>query len=126
MYIMVVEDDDDMREAYLGMVRLEGYGACWASTLSGARRHLRVEEVDLVLLDVELHGSMCGLELLPLVPRGVPVFVVSGHPEPVVRGLSGHYLLDPATRFFRKPADLWRLAAELRAVASLPRGRRVA
>lgn len=114
MYIMVVEDDESTRRAYSALLRAEGYGVCWASTLEGARKHLRVEEVDLVILAVELQGEMCGLELLPRVPRGVPVFTVSGHDERVVRGMASRYLADPATRFFGKPIDVDLLLQEVR------------
>lgn len=82
-----------------------GHAMIWASTVDGARKQLRLEEgIGAVLLDVVLEGGRTGLEVLPHVPRGTPVFILSGHDEQTVREWARRYSLDVVSQFFRKGA----------------------
>ena len=61
--VLVVDDDDRMREYMRASLELEGYTVLEADRLEEARRHLRAGPVSVVLLDVHV-GTEDGRELL--------------------------------------------------------------
>ena len=102
--ILLVEDDEDLQEIYLGM--LEGTGWRIAQAYDGLEALELLEEAgaDLIVLDIIL-DEMMGDELYMKLKRdgrlaGIPVVVVSALPEERCQHLLA---ADPTTAFLRKP-----------------------
>ncbi|WP_425229670.1 sigma-54-dependent transcriptional regulator [Sphingomonas sp.] len=81
--ILVVDDEQDIRELVAGVLEDEGYDTRAAANSDDALEAIAARRPSLVLLDVWLHGSrLGGLELLDEVKRRdptLPVLVISGH-----------------------------------------------
>ena len=81
--ILVVDDEQDIRELVAGVLEDEGYGTRSAADSDGALEAIATRRPSLVLLDVWLAGSrLDGLELLDEIKRrdpSLPVLVISGH-----------------------------------------------
>jgi len=81
--ILVVDDEQDIRELVAGVLSDEGYECRTAGDSSRALAMVDQRRPSLVLLDVWLHGSQLdGLELLDAIKQrepGVPVIIFSGH-----------------------------------------------
>lgn len=102
--ILIVEDEREIRDGLLEVLRSEGYEATAAESLADARRELPRASFDLVLLDLRLPDGS-GLDLLAeLREPGAPsVIVVTAFPEvqTAVRALKlGAY------DYVNKPFDL--------------------
>jgi DNA-binding response OmpR family regulator len=52
--ILLVEDDEHVRNAHLRLIKRRGHNACWAATAGGAIKLLMTEPIDIVLLDINL------------------------------------------------------------------------
>jgi len=81
--ILVVDDEQDIRELVAGVLSDEGYECRMAGDSTTALRMIDERRPSLVLLDVWLHGSpMDGLEVLDAIkvrePQ-LPVVIFSGH-----------------------------------------------
>lgn len=81
--ILVVDDEQDIRELVAGVLSDEGYQCRTAGDSTSALRMVDERRPSLVLLDVWLHGSpMDGLEVLDAIKArepGLPVIIFSGH-----------------------------------------------
>jgi two-component system nitrogen regulation response regulator NtrX len=81
--ILVVDDEQDIRELVAGVLQDEGYETRAAADSDAALEAIAVRRPSLVLLDVWLQGSrLDGLELLEEIKRrdaSIPVLVISGH-----------------------------------------------
>lgn len=81
--ILVVDDEEDIRDLVAGVLEDEGYEARTAADSTSALAALRERRPSLVLLDVWLQGSQLdGLELLDEIKRrdpSLPVLMISGH-----------------------------------------------
>ena len=81
--ILVVDDEQDIRELVAGVLEDEGYDSRCAANSDDALEAIASRRPSLVLLDVWLHGSkLGGLELLDEIKRrdpSLPVLVISGH-----------------------------------------------
>jgi two-component system nitrogen regulation response regulator NtrX len=81
--ILVVDDEQDIRELVAGVLQDEGYDTRAAADSDAALEAIAVRRPSLVLLDVWLQGSrLDGLELLEEIKRrdaSIPVLVISGH-----------------------------------------------
>ncbi|HYD25787.1 MAG TPA: sigma-54 dependent transcriptional regulator [Croceibacterium sp.] len=81
--ILVVDDEQDIRELVAGVLADEGYDCRTAGDSTGALRMVDERRPSLVLLDVWLHGSpMDGLEVLDAIKARepqLPVIIFSGH-----------------------------------------------
>jgi len=81
--ILVVDDEQDIRELVAGVLTDEGYGCRTAGDSTNALRMVDELRPSLVLLDVWLHGSpMDGLEVLDAIKERepqLPVIIFSGH-----------------------------------------------
>lgn len=81
--ILVVDDEQDIRELVAGVLSDEGYECRTAADSTRALTLVDERRPSLVLLDVWLHGSqMDGLELLDAIKQrepGLPVIIFSGH-----------------------------------------------
>jgi len=81
--ILVVDDEQDIRELVAGVLQDEGYETRAAGDSDSALEAIAVRRPSLVLLDVWLQGSrLDGLDLLDEIKRrdpSIPVLVISGH-----------------------------------------------
>ena len=81
--ILVVDDEQDIRELVAGVLQDEGYEIRAAADSDAALEAIATRRPSLVLLDVWLQGSrLDGLELLEEIKRrdaSIPVLVISGH-----------------------------------------------
>ncbi len=81
--ILIVDDEQDIRELVAGVLSDEGYETRTAATADEALRAYDERRPSLILLDVWLRGSsMDGLELLKVIKArdsNMPVIVFSGH-----------------------------------------------
>lgn len=81
--VLIVEDEDDIREMIAGILSDEGYDVRKAATSEEALSEVSLRQPSLIVLDVWLKGSsMDGIELLDRIKSGmakIPVIVISGH-----------------------------------------------
>jgi len=81
--VLIVDDEQDIRDLVSGVLEDEGYTARGAADSDAALDAIRDRRPSLVLLDVWLTGSrLDGLELLDEIKRrdpSLPVLVISGH-----------------------------------------------
>jgi DNA-binding NtrC family response regulator len=114
--ILIVEDDDRLRDVLLEAVALEGYDSRGMSTADAALELLRRESFDLMVTDVTMPG-MSGLELLRHVPRLRPdlltiVITAYGTVDVAVEAMKRG-----ATDFITKPFELDALLGAIRVAA---------
>ena len=81
--ILIVDDEQDIRELIAGVLEDEGYSVRMAATSEEALKQMRSRTPGLVVLDVWLQGSdMDGLTVLKhmkAIDPIMPVIVISGH-----------------------------------------------
>ena len=81
--ILIVDDEEDIRDLVSGLLEDEGYQAREAANADDALAAIRTRKPSLVILDVWLQGSrLDGIELLgemKKVDPELPVIVISGH-----------------------------------------------
>ncbi len=81
--ILVVDDEDDIRELVAGILEDEGYAPRLAGDSDGALTLIEERRPNLVFLDIWLQGSRCdGLSVLDLIKAqhpDLPVVMISGH-----------------------------------------------
>jgi CheY-like chemotaxis protein len=116
--VLVVDDNEALRENVVEALQLEGYEAEGARDGAAALRRLAEGTFDAVLLDLAMPG-MDGRELLERIRRdarlaGLPVVVTTGHSVARARGAV------PADAFLQKPFGVGELLATLRDVGIAP------
>ena len=115
--ILVVDDEQDIRELVAGVLTDEGYDCRTAGDSTRALAAVDERRPSLVLLDVWLHGSpMDGLELLDAIKQrepNLPVIIFSGHTES--RDLERALALG-ADAYLSKPAKVEAIIEALKAV----------
>ncbi len=81
--ILIVDDEDDIRELIAGILADEGYETRCAHNSDSAFREIEARRPSLLILDIWLQGSKRdGLEILKIVKsrhRDLPVVMISGH-----------------------------------------------
>ena len=81
--ILIVDDEDDIRELVAGILSDEGHGTRLARNSDEALAAIGARRPQLVLLDIWLQGSrLDGLQLLEVIKQqheNVPVVMISGH-----------------------------------------------
>ncbi len=81
--ILIVDDEDDIRELVAGILEDEGHGARMARNSDEAIAAISARRPHLVLLDIWMQGSkLDGLQLLEVLKQqhaAVPVVMISGH-----------------------------------------------
>jgi DNA-binding response OmpR family regulator len=78
--ILLVDDDEDLRNAYQLFLETNDFAVSWASSIAEALRLMRTEQFNVVLLDIFLDQED-GLELLKTIVAThvrVPVIIMSG------------------------------------------------
>jgi CheY-like chemotaxis protein len=114
--LLVVDDNDDIRDLFVRQLELEGFRAVPASSGPEALQRVSAERPSLILLDVSMPG-MSGLEVLARVrethgPVQLPVVMVTARTESedVVEALGLG-----ANDYITKPIDLPVVMARIRA-----------
>ena len=81
--ILIVDDEEDIRDLIAGILRDEGYETRIAADSDGALAALRHRRPQLLVLDIWLQGSrLDGIQVLDLLKRehpDLPVVMISGH-----------------------------------------------
>jgi CheY-like chemotaxis protein len=96
--ILLVEDHDDTREIFQAVLEAAGYSVVAVDTPRDALERVRVVQVDLVIMDLGVHGE--GLNLaarLASLPKAPKLIAVTGRDRQGVPGenLFVEYLLKP-------------------------------
>ena len=82
-YILVVDDEKDIRQLIGQILSDEGYQVCLASNSESAMKEINSKSPDLIILDIWLKDSnMDGIEILKTVrnnDKDIPVVIISGH-----------------------------------------------
>jgi len=81
--ILIVDDEEDIRQLVAGILEDEGHGARLARNSDEALAAIEARQPQLILLDIWLQGSkLDGLQLLGVIKKhnhNVPVVMISGH-----------------------------------------------
>ena len=95
--ILIVDDEEDIRDLIAGILRDEGYETRVAADADGALSAVRARRPQLVVLDIWLQGSrMDGIQVLDVLKRD--------HPDLAVVMISGHGTIETAVASIRKGA----------------------
>ncbi|HEY4126124.1 MAG TPA: response regulator, partial [Rhizomicrobium sp.] len=95
--ILVVDDEEDIRDLIAGILHDEGYETRVASDSDSALNAVRQRRPQLVVLDIWLQGSkLDGIQVLDLIKRE--------HPDLPVVMISGHGTIETAVASIRKGA----------------------
>ena len=82
-YILLVDDEKDIRQLIGQILSDEGYQVCLASNSETAMKEINSKSPDLIILDIWLKDSnMDGIEILKTVrsnDKNIPVVIISGH-----------------------------------------------
>jgi PAS domain S-box-containing protein len=120
--VLLVEDQDGLRELVRDMLELAGYRVLEAGAPAAAEQIGREFDgaIDLLLTDVVMPG-MSGLELTARLRErrpGLPVMYMSGYPEPMMGDGGGRR---PGAHFLSKPFDRRALLGAVRAALDAAR-----
>lgn len=101
--IAVVDDDPRILESLETLLESAGYAVCVFSSATALLETARLDEIDCVISDINM-PTIDGLELSRLLRAarpGLPIILITGHPEILNRSLvaTSHY------RLFTKPYD---------------------
>jgi two-component system response regulator RegA len=106
--ILVVEDEENLREPLAHLLRLRHYNVITADTVESALGVLQTHKPDGAIVDLQLRGRS-GRDVIVRMPSRAPVIIFSG-----MRSASGELeRLRPRTRLIEKPASLTWLIDEL-------------
>ena len=114
MHVLIIDDNPDDRDMLQRALKMYGHTTCWASSGRAGLDMMRLEPVDVVLLDLDLGPGLSGFDILhrrgadPLLRR-IPVVVMTGMPRERVLSL----VLEDVI-FMTKPVDLDDLMKRIR------------
>jgi two-component system nitrogen regulation response regulator NtrX len=95
--ILIVDDEEDIRDLIAGILRDEGFETRVASDSDGALQAVRMRRPQLVVLDIWLQGSrLDGIQVLDVLRRE--------HPELPIVMISGHGTIETAVASIKKGA----------------------
>ncbi len=122
MRVLVVEDDAVLADGLACSLKQAGYAVDWTGDGEEARHILRVQDYDLLVLDLTLPG-MDGLELLSHIRKNrarIPVLIITARSEvdDRIRGLDLG-----ADDYLTKPFELGEFDARVRALLRRSAGR---
>ena len=111
--VLVVDDDQSIRFLCRVNLELDGYEVLEADSLATARETLETEDIDVVLLDVHLHGERSDEIVIECHARRppVPVVVVTGSADVTEARLT------EADAILPKPFELGELLGTVRILA---------
>ena len=110
--ILVVDDQEEMRELLSEMLASEGYAPFAVSSAEEALRQLALSAFDLLLTDLNM-PRMDGLALLGRVKErfpSLPVVVITGYGS---RSTERHVLREGARAYLSKPCTLARVVSTI-------------
>jgi CheY-like chemotaxis protein len=117
--ILVVDDEDGIREVLQAMLDSLGYATLGAATGVAALAVLQKKSVDAVLLDIAMRGGLDGVETLRAIKRSLPdlpvIMVTANADEEIGRAT----LREGAVDYVMKPLDIARLREVLAAALML-------
>jgi DNA-binding response OmpR family regulator len=118
--VLIVDDDQAVREGLAAILEGAGYSVLVADTFERGRDVLRTTEPDLLIVDVRL-GDFNGLQLLATSVSPLRAIVLTGYADSALerdaRQMGAEYLVKPVTR--AQLLDL--VASRLHAAAPPPR-----
>src|SRR5271168_1491924 len=95
--ILIVDDEEDIRDLIAGILHDEGFETRVAGDSDGALQAVRMRRPQLVVLDIWLQGSrLDGIQVLDVLKRE--------HPELPVVMISGHGTIETAVASIKKGA----------------------
>jgi CheY-like chemotaxis protein len=120
-YVLVVEDDEQVRAVIVGSLDIHGYQVQEAATALEATNLMRSAGsfIDAVIIDIGLpdrRGDALAAELRTLHPK-LPIIIATGYAE---SPLQERFKLDPNFRFLTKPYDTMHLADMLAGMSVTP------
>jgi DNA-binding response OmpR family regulator len=117
-WILVVEDEADIREMLVVFLGDAGFRISEASTAEDAIPLLELEDLQLVITEIELPGRVDGLLLASAARRtcpGIPVIFISGKPANLEDGCG----FDGPAAFVQKPFRFKTLVGEVLRLADV-------
>ncbi|RZK54968.1 MAG: response regulator [Pedobacter sp.] len=114
--VFVLEDDESLRELLIILLEGEAYEVKTYGTVNSFKQHLRLEQPDLILMDVMLPDGD-GIQVCTEVKQNtatqhIPIIMMSAH-----RDFSLVKHLCPAEAFINKPFDIDYLIKNVNAYA---------
>lgn len=114
--ILLVEDNEQIMDANMHMLRREGYAVAAALTLAEARASINGQKPDAIVLDIMMpdgSGLHFMRELRESENSGIPILLLTGlgTKEDVVRGLT-----TGGDDYLKKPYDFSELSARIEAL----------
>ena len=100
--IMVVEDDDKLRDFLIEVLSDAGFTIISAETADAAAQALDHEDVQLVVTDIDMPGRLDGIALATAARQrrpGIPVIFISGQSAKMLDA----WALDDPAAFLQKP-----------------------
>ena len=124
--ILVVDDEEDIRDFFLTVLADAGAQICEAESGDEAIRVAREHRPDLITLDLSMPGhegieAYCALREDPD-SREIPVCVITGHPE--MRALIYDRPTSPPEGFLPKPVSPEALVSTIRRILGLAQRKR--
>ena len=113
--VMVVEDEQSLREPLVYLLEKEGYEVLEAAEGTSALEIFKTQQIDLILLDIMMPG-MSGNEVCRVIRQtsNVPVIMLTGHGAlPSAR----EALVEGAFDYLAKPCDIDVLSGKITEVA---------
>lgn len=111
--VLIVEDEPLLRLDIAQAFGAAGFTVYQAATVGGALETLALGyDLDLVFTDIDMPGSLDGLDLTRIVKTrwpDLPVLVTSGGPRPEI---------ESGARFVPKPYDAGKIVTKARALAA--------
>jgi DNA-binding response OmpR family regulator len=114
--ILVVEDESDIREALVEVLRDAGFQIVEAATADAATALLDFKGLSLIVTDINLPGRLNGIDLAVAARHarpGIPVIFISGRATNLEEA---HVLGDPAA-FLLKPFNFRTLVGDVQRMA---------
>jgi FixJ family two-component response regulator len=102
--VCIVEDDEPLRLALIGLLRASGYDASGFASAEDFLQSGKVQHFDCIITDIQMPG-MSGIDLkIELVSRQfpVPVIMITARSDP---GLKQRAIASGAVGFLSKPFD---------------------
>jgi DNA-binding response OmpR family regulator len=116
--ILVVEDEGDIREMLVEVIRDAGFEIVEAATADAAVRLLEFHGLQLIVTDINLPGRLDGIDLAVAarqVHPGIPVIFISGRPAK----LEDAHVLSTPTAFLQKPFSFTTLVGNIHRLAGI-------
>jgi DNA-binding response OmpR family regulator len=106
--VLIVEDEDALRELLTDYLTSEGYVVSSAANAVAGVAAAREDQPDVILLDLHLPGAVSGADILEVLAREWPIIVISGTRDVDLARVA---LQSGAFDYITKPFDLLRVAA---------------